>query len=62
MNECPSHTCLPLLLQSSKAARLQGVGGAARNTLRPETMWYHTAVPWRCSTMNFSGHSAMLVE
>jgi hypothetical protein len=38
-------TCLPLVLQAWKAARLAGVGGAARNTLRPASMWYHTADP-----------------
>ena len=30
-------TCLSLQDHCSKAARLAGVGGAARNTLRPDT-------------------------
>ena len=37
-----SRTCCPLVLQASNAARLAGVGGAARNTLRPATTWYQT--------------------
>ena len=43
--ECaaPLLACLPLLLHSSKAARLAGVGGAARKTFLPLITWYHTA-------------------
>ena len=58
--ECaaPLLACLPLLLHSSKAARLAGVGGAARKTFLPLITWYHTASSTEAVQKQYSSNTA----